>query len=398
MEGAEMTMNESSNETGFYRILVAVETDATRYYGSDAVRPAVLHNRDAEQLLSHIAADLTSLLPEVSGCSLITAGALFDQTQLMRPGFPAFEALEDVSISDRADRFRARLVSIGAKDGALPVSALQPLDNIPLGMLQLLPVVVHGPAELVENLGQAMEYRFLEEGQLSARTAAWMQGAFDVDIAHARLMTLTDLNAMLRLQLDHFGFLPLWELLDAALNGVPEQLSVSGSGGQQFEWREGAVHTRFEPFDFWAAAGAGGQLPAARQELAKGYAGWTRELRQYVTTLSAHGLDFCFHLPGNTLPLEGSWFQEASRQPSRELAAAITEHSFDDLGTIAITAVIDGEVRNYYPLVPQGLNDVHSHLRSRIPEKHTVAFPGTLLYDEERRCLVSDTYKPVPAG
>ena len=96
--------------------------------------------------------------------------------------------------------------------------------------------------------------------------------------------------------------------------------------------------------------------------------------------------------------MKGNWFEESSRQPAGDLAAAITEHSFDDLGTIAITAVIDGEVKNYYPLVPQGLNDVHRHLRSCIPEKHTVAFPGTLLYDEGRRCLVSDTYKPFPVN
>ena len=391
-------MNESSNETGFYRIMVAVETDATRYYGADAMRPAVLDSRDAEQLLSHVAADLTSLLPEISGCSLITAGALFDQTQLMRPAFPAFRALEDVAISDRADRFKARLVSIGATDGAMPVSSLQPLGDIPLGMLQLLPVVIHGPADRVEELGQAMEYRFLEEGQLSAHSAAWMQTAFNIEIAHARLMTLTDLNAMLRLQLDHFGFLPLWELLDAALNDAPERLNVSGSGGQQFEWRDGVVQTRFETFDFWASQGGGRELPAARLQLATGYAEWTRELRQYITTLSAHGLDFSFHLPDSAQPLEGTWFREASRQPAGELAAAITEHSMDDLGTIAITAVTGGEVDNYYPLVPQGLNDVHRHLRGRIPEKHTVAFPGTLLYDEERRCLVPDIYKPFPAG
>ena len=391
-------MNESNNETGFYRILVAVETDATRYYGADAIRPAVLDSRDAEQLLSHIAADLTGLLPGISGCSLIAAGALFDQTQLMRPAFPTFQALEDVSVSNQADRFRAKLVSIGAIDGAMPAGALQPLENIPLGMLQLLPVVVHGPADLVEELGQAMEYRFLEEGQLSAHSAAWMQAAFKVEIAHARLMTLTDLNAMLRLQLDHFGFLPMWELLDAALNCTPEQLVDSGSGGQQFAGREGILHARFETFDYGASEGAGCSLEASRQALNTGYAEWTREFRQYITTLSAHGLDFCFHLPDSPKPLNSTWFEEASRQPAGDLDSAITEHSFDDLGTIAITAVIDGAVKNYYPLVPQGLNDVHRHLRSCIPEKHTVAFPGTLLYDEDRRCLVSDTYKPLPAN
>ena len=85
------------SDTTFYRMLVAVETDATRYYGPDAIRPAVLGERDAEQLLSHLAADLKALLPEVASCSLITAGVLLDQTQVLRPGYPVFEALEDVA-------------------------------------------------------------------------------------------------------------------------------------------------------------------------------------------------------------------------------------------------------------------------------------------------------------
>jgi hypothetical protein len=60
------------DETGFYRILVAIETDATRFYGPDAVRPAVLGKADAEQMLSHIAADLGALLPEIPSCSRLT--------------------------------------------------------------------------------------------------------------------------------------------------------------------------------------------------------------------------------------------------------------------------------------------------------------------------------------
>ena len=250
--------------TDFYRILVAIETDATRYYGPDAIRPAVLEKSDAEQLLAHVAADLKGLLPEISSCSLIAAGALFDQTQVLRPGYPVFQALEEVSIDNRQDRFKPGLISVGASGGRMPVAALQPEPEIPPGLLQLMPLSVHGPAEQVAALGQAMEYRFLEEGQLSAHSAAWLQTAFGVTVSHARLMTLTDLNAMLRLQLDHFGFLPLWKLLDAALEGQ-HSLAVASERGMRLEWRDGAVHTAFQTFDYWANAGAGAALPAERQ-------------------------------------------------------------------------------------------------------------------------------------
>ena len=80
--------------TGHYRILVAIETDATRYYGPEAIRPELLGPSDAEQLLAHLATDLQALFPSISSCSLIVPGAVFDQTQVLRPSYPVFEALE----------------------------------------------------------------------------------------------------------------------------------------------------------------------------------------------------------------------------------------------------------------------------------------------------------------
>lgn len=376
--------------TAFYRILVAVETDATRYYGPDATRPAVLGERDAEQLLSHLAADLTALLPEIASCSLITAGALYDQTQLLQPGYPVFRALEDVCLDLREEGFRPGLVSIGARDGLMPVQALQPDPHVPPGLLQLLPVVVHGPAERVETLGQAMEYRFLEEGQLSAHSANWLQSAFGVAVQHARMMTLTDLRAMLRMQLEHFGFLPLWDLLEAALAEQADSLAVSSSQGIPFEWRDGAVHAPFQSFDHWATQGAGASLPAGRQALGGAYADWTREARQYLTTLNAHAVPVRFHRPGTGEPLDGSWFAEDGVAAGDD-AVCVTEHSFGELGTLAVSVVEGGIVRHYYPLMPSGLNDIHAHIQRVIPQGHTVAFPGNLLYDESTRRLVADS-------
>ena len=381
-------MPQTAGELGFYRGLVALETDATRYYGADAKRPAILGANDAEQLLSHLAADLKVLLPGISQCSLIAVGALFDQVQILRPGYPVFSALE-ATTGAQEERFRARLVSIGARDGQLPVAELQPLEDIPLGLLQLLPFVVHGPAVEVAELGQAMEYRFIEEGQLSAHSAAWLQTAFGVTINHARLMTLTDLNAMLRLQLEHFGFLPLWELLDAALSGRRQPLSVRTDSGREYHWRDGAVITEFETFDHWAQQGAGAQLAADRGLLAGGYGSWTREHRQYLTTLRAHGVTMRLQMPGSGQVLDRSYLVETSEAAPRTGDAAVTEHSFDDLGTVAVTVVREGRVANYYPLSARGLNEIHADIGSR---GGTIAFPGTILYDAQTRRLQPDSW------
>jgi len=383
-------MSKGTAGTGFYRVLVAIETDPTRFYGANASRPALLGSAESEQMLAHIAADLKSLLPEISRCSLIAAGALFDQTQVMRPSYPVFRALEAVSTNDRTENFKPGLVSIGAQNGKMPSADLQPLPDIPLGLLQLLPVVIQGPADLVSELGQAMEYRFIEEGQLSAHSAAWLETAFGISLNHARMMTLTDLNAMLRMQLDHFGFLPLWELLDAALSESAGPVRVQTAGGREFQWNQGVVHIRFETFDSWASAGSGSRIVAERQALAAAYGDWTREVRQYLTTLKAHGLDVRFHLQGDPTPLEGTYLMEISESAPGTGDATITEHSYSELGTIAVTVRNGDVVENYYPLCSRGLNDIQAHIRTRVPGVHSVAFPGTILHSERTRKLVPD--------
>jgi len=378
------------DSTDFYRVLVAIETDPTRFYGANASRPALLNHSDSEQLLAHIASDLKALFPEISRCSLITAGALFDQTQLLRPLYPVFQALEAVPTNQQTENFKPGLVSIGASDGQMPVSDLCPLPDIPLGLLQLLPVVIQGPADLVRELGQAMEYRFIEEGQVSAHSAAWMETAFGISINHARMMTLTDLNAMLRLQLDHFGFLPLWELLDAALSENVEAIKVQTERGQEFLLENGSVQTRFETFDNWARQGRGAHIAAERQALAAAYGEWTREFRQYLTTLQAHGLEVRFHTTGDDTSIEGTYLKEASESAPGTGDSTITEHSYSELGTIAVTVRHSDIVENYYPLSAGGLNDIQAHIRAHIPGVHSVAFPGTILHSEKSRRLVPD--------
>ncbi|MDT8322040.1 MAG: hypothetical protein RQ826_16105 [Xanthomonadales bacterium] len=378
-------------KNAFYRALIAIETDATRYHGSSASQPRLLDCNQAEQMLAHLSADLGVLLPEIPGCSLIAPGALFDQTQILRPGFPVFTALESVVGGREEARFVPGLISIGAEDGTMPDANLQPQADIPLGLLKILPIALHGPAGLVEELAQTMEYRFLEEGQLSPKSAQWLQTAFGVSVNHARFMTLTDLNAMLRLQLEHFGFLPLWELLDAALSESPEILRVETPSGQVYEWKQGAVHTAFQSFDYWANCGGGASSSAERQQLAGGYGDWTREARQYLTTLRAHGVTMKFHRPGEAGErLDGTYFVEHSQARARPTDSSITEHSFGDLGTIAVTVAQDERLENYYPLSPDGLNDIHSQLRSTVKIDRTVSFPGNILYDERTRGLKPD--------
>jgi len=162
-----------------------------------------------------------------------------------------------------------------------------------------------------------------------------------------------------------------------------------------FEWRDGAVHTRFETFDYWSSEGSGRQLESHRGGLAGGYAEWTRHMRQYLTTLMAHDVPVIFHSPG--LPdeaLHGSFYVEHSTVSRLAHCAEVTEHSFAELGTICITVVRDGRQENYYPLAPHGLLDIQARIREPGLARATVAYPGSILYDEDSRCRIAESGPP----
>jgi len=373
-------------------ILVGIETDPTRYHGEQASRPALLERAAAEQLLAHIAADLTAMFPSINRCSLSMAGALFDQTQILRPQLPVYSALETLQQSSNpgAD-FQARLLSIGASDGQMPLPELQPFEDIPLGLLQILPLLVTGTSEHVRELGADMELRFLEQGQLSAHSAKALESQFLVSVNHARFMTITDLNALLRLQLEHYGFLPLWELLDAAMSMNTGPLEVKTPAGLSFKWQDGSVHAFFESFDWWAQYGSGAETTAADQHLQSAYADWTLEYRRYLTMLTAHGVHVSQHLPGlEDAELNDSFLVEESTASPGQKASPVTEHSTDDLGTIAVTVVSDTRQMNLYPLQAGGLNDLHQFIREQ-GFSGDVAYPGRVCYDEKKRQLLAES-------
>jgi hypothetical protein len=376
-----------------YPLLVAIETDATRYHGVSPSRPRLLSKSDADQLLAHMSADLATLLPNSSRCSLVGAGALFDQTQLLRPAYPIFKCLEQ-SLRESGQAQGSRLLSIGASNNRMPMAELQPEDEIPLGILQVLPLILCGPAADVIELGQEMEHCFLERGQLSPQSAQWLEAAFGIRINHARFMTLTDLRAMFHLQLEHFGFLPLWQLIDAALEESAVNLQVQSGTGPLFSWQDGAVHIEHQTFDHWAQRGHGQTIEAYRGKLAGGYADWTRQLRQYLTTLRAHAVEVAFHLPGQPNQIvQGNYYVEQSSFSPHESDASVTEHSFAELGTICISHAHDGLLEHYYPLAPQGINEIHAAIRKNGLAEGTVAFPGSILYDEHTRGLTAESVR-----
>src|ERR1700677_3042950 len=62
------------------------------------IPPRLSLSRDeAAQLAQLVAADLQTLVPQVSQARLALAGALFDPVELLRPGFPVWTTLDELA-------------------------------------------------------------------------------------------------------------------------------------------------------------------------------------------------------------------------------------------------------------------------------------------------------------
>lgn len=372
-----------------HHVLVVIETDSTGH-------SALLNPGQAAQALSHLAADLGEIVPGIRNCALAMPGALFDQTEVLKPGLPVFDALESLQKGRMlGGGFQPGLMALGASDGKMPDQRLAP--NADPAPLRLLPLLISAPAETLDDVSRDTERLFLDQGHVSAHTATGLAALFGIEITHARLMTLTDLMAMLRLQLEHVGFLPLWTLLDAVLRDADPGV-VETERGHRFSINDGMVTARFETFDHWAGSGAGADVDSNPEALSEGYLAWTREYRQYQTTLAAHGVTVRATLPDETdaSHRDAHVVEQALARPPRG-AAPLTEHRTDDLGTVAVTVSDEHGLCHYYPLEAQGVDAIRALTRGAGAPDTAVARPGGLCIDPQARRLTADLLVDGPA-
>ena len=269
-----------------------------------------------------------------------------------------------------------------------------------------------GPREALSRLARVMEDGLLQNGEASLATREAVQQAFGVTALNMSFATLGDLCALLRVQLEGNGLLPLWDLLEQAWFERPGVRSATLEGGNRFLVAGDHAHTLFYTFDDWAQFGPGRTLPAA--ELGEGYRRWARLQRQYAMALEAYGLHVRWVLANPQLEetlatvegeaakaalreipcLSGDYlveaiFQNDSENPERHMT--ITNQADPELGTLAYTVMsVDANgqllrLEHHYPLRPQGLNVIIDRLVERCTEQGTerqVLHPGRLLYSE----------------
>ena len=341
-----------------------------------------LSRDEAAELAELIAADLHALVPQVGAARLALAGALFDQVELLRPGFPVWATLDE--LARRVPRGQLdNVVAFGSHDGHMPAQPLEPSPIFADGPMRLLPLSLLAPAALAEELSELLEVHLVGRGEAGTLTADWLMRTLGIRLEHVRYLSRNDLLALTCVQYEHVNLASLWTLLEAALLTPQHAESTMSARGLSLQYADDKVLAQ-SPAQ-WLAAQTGDVAQRAHD-----FAGIVFELRQYVALLDAHQLPLLLQPAAQTKTEAGAGYlleTLAAVEPGYE-SPALFAHEAPGLGVVALTVAQRGDggaaraLAHGYPWQPQALGPLLALLADRYgiaPELHAL---GRVVLDE----------------
>ncbi|RZU98886.1 hypothetical protein [Spiribacter vilamensis] len=350
--------------------------------------PEALSRDNAELLAAPIADDLRRIVgEEIAEAGLVMPAALYDLTELLRPGLPMVEALLDIYRGSlRGGSFIPQLLTLGSNAGRFPESAIAPLRRPGSGPLLVIPFALVAPGEQLDPLRQKLESVLLEKGRAGLATDRALRQLMGIEPVNLSYATFHDLSALMKVQLEHAEFGPLWQLIEAALYRPDSVEDCQLETGNRFIGSGGAVWTPWMSFDAWAS-----NHQSAPEDAIEGYGAWMRNQRQYMAGFESHGMTVHPVIPtrggeagdpeialsvaqAHAISEEQPWYREIiTENPQAEQAAivTVTEQADPELGPVAYTALVqaaDGELITLvhdYPVRPEGMQAIIGHWQAR---------------------------------
>ncbi len=321
-------------------------------------QPTRTLNRDqASELAGHLATDLARVLPSADQTLLTVGAGLFEPNELLRPGLPAWPALEElVDNLSRQSGFRPQVVAFGARAGRMPHMALQPPDSPPLGQFIVLPLLLTCPAELAETIESTLENELFETGSIDPPARALLQASAGIASVHGQLLTANDLIALQHVQLDSAGLGGFWPVIEQLLLADTTNHDFDLPAGLEAHWQSGKkrIDVQFVGHD----QAAGSDID---------YVLWTRAFRTLAAMLDAHGVAWQAQARE---PVTFDRAQQMMIETAGETGHpdGLTVHRHPDLGLVAWTVVEDGRMMHLYPLRPEAAGPIERDLTARRSE------------------------------
>lgn len=330
-------------------VLLALEPVA-----GEAPAPLTLSRDVAAALAQLVATDLLALVPQVEQARLVLAGALFDQVELLRPGFPVWAKLDELARGVPRGA-RGNVVAFGHHDGRMPTPELEPSSLYAAGPMRLLPINLQVATELADELSTQLEIQLVGRGEAGVQTADWLMRTLGIRLEHVRYLSRNDLLALTCVQYEHVNLAPLWTLLESALLTPQRDESTMSARGLPLTYAGGTVMAQ-SPAQ-WLARQTG--EPAQR---AHDFAGIVFELRQYAALLDAHQVPLRLQPVGiATEAMDGYLLETRATAEAALGAPRLFAHEAPGLGVVAVTvaqpAAADRArvLAHGYPLQPHAL-------------------------------------------
>lgn len=295
-----------------------------------------------EKLAANLAADLARVEPEASSAMLVVAGSLLEPAELLRPGWPAWQALGDLARPVIRDHgANGQLLAIGAHGGRLPDARLRSPQQPPAGQFLAIPILLISEDNL-DRLRSRLEEKLFESGGIHPPAKATLAGATSINFVHGQLLTLNDLIALEHVQMDTAGLGAFWPVVEHILLAPDDAVEFDLPASLQARWQReaNAVSLNFQSLD---------QMGATADD----YALWVRAFRSLGVLLSAYGI--AWQVESELRLDEGGGFVIESGGPC-DAGDGLTEHSHPDCGLIAWTRVENGQQANLYPLSSPGMH------------------------------------------
>ena len=345
---------------------------------------------EAAELAALVAADLHTLVPQVDAARLALAGALFDQVELLRPGFPVWATLDE--LARRVPRGHLEnVVAFGTHDGHMPAQPLEPSPMYAEGPMRLLPMSLLAPAELAEELSEQLEIQLVGRGEAGTLTADWLMRTLGLRLEHVRYLSRNDLLALTCVQYEHVNLAPLWALLEAALLTPYREEATMSARGLALRYADGKVLAQSP--SHWLAAQGGVRDPDGMRQRAHDFAGIVFELRQYAALLDAHQLPLQLQ-PDTARQAEAAdgYLLETLAAPDPGYdAPTLFAHEAAGLGVVVVTVAQRGDggharaLAHGYPLQPQALGPLLARLADHFGIAAELHASGRIVLDDEGR-------------
>jgi hypothetical protein len=340
-----------------------------------------LSRDEAAELAALVATDLHALVPQVDTARLALAGAMFDQVELLRPGFPVWATLDELA-RRVPRRHLENVVAFGSHDGHMPAQPLEPSPVYAEGPMRLLPMSLLASAEQAEELSEQLEIQLVGRGETGALTADWLMRTLGVRLEHVRYLSRNDLLALTCVQYEHVNLAPLWALLETALLTPQREETTMSARGLALRYADGKVLAQ-SPAQ-WLARQTGDDA-----ERMHGFAGIVFELRQYAALLDAHQLALQLQSTGTAEAGPGYLLETlAAVEPGYD-PPTLFAHEAPGLGVVAITVAQRGEggrarvLAHGYPLAPQALGPLLALLAERHGSAGELHALGRIVLDDD---------------